>query len=538
MPVVELPFLSTPRTVSSPPPAGHVSGQYWRSLHFFNFFRLIIVNLLLVLAFMPHGIDFQDSFSRGWFMVVCQVYFLAGLVFLVAIRARRPRFAWQLSAQVGLDVLFVVSVMHLTGGVRGGFGTLLLPYLAAAGLISRGRMTLFHAAMATVALLLMQIWHWLEYAPSSEFVQTGLLSTACFATAWLAFRLAQFAREKEALAEARGVDLANLAQVNQLVLSAMPDAVLVVDAQGLIRQANRRAEQLLQPHMLQQPLHTVSPWLLAHWQQWCADKREAPVSMLEHGQPWRPRFVPITVNGVAGGTVIFLEDMLQEQALAQQIKLAALGRLTANIAHEIRNPLAAVQHAAELLAEEQGDPATRRLTAIIRDNTARLEKMVRDVLELNRRDRVQPVTLVLSEWMATFVEDMKATHQLTHPTLQASGPAGVSLVFDPAHLQQIMWNLCQNACRYARDRVDIDWQIMDETVVIRVHDDGAGIPAEVRAHLFEPFYTTNSRGTGLGLYIARELAAANAAVLICTEDQPGTTFALQAAGYANESPHE
>jgi two-component system sensor histidine kinase PilS (NtrC family) len=213
--------------------------------------------------------------------------------------------------------------------------------------------------------------------------------------------------------------------------------------------------------------------------------------------------------------VIFLEDMRRIRAEAQQIKLAALGRLTANIAHEVRNPLSAISYATELLQEEQGDARNRRLLQIVLDNTLRINQIVQDVMQLNRRDRAQPEVFDLAAILHTFVEEFDLAERHAGVMVLAGITPG-EISFDRGHLRQVLWNLCRNALRYGRKLPGSLVLAMGEEngrVTLAVQDDGPGISAEHQSKLFEPFFTTAQEGTGLGLYIAKELCEANGARL-------------------------
>jgi len=214
--------------------------------------------------------------------------------------------------------------------------------------------------------------------------------------------------------------------------------------------------------------------------------------------------------------VIFLEDMQRVRAEAQQIKLAALGRLTVNIAHEVRNPLSAISYATELLQEEQGDPKQHRLLQIVLDNTQRINQIVQDVMQLNRRDRAHSEVFKTGVMLRAFVEEFDLAERIEPGVMVLAGIPGVVVSFDRGHLRQVLWNLCRNALRYGRKlpgSVMLTMNVDDGRVVLDVQDDGPGISVEHQGKLFEPFFTTAAEGTGLGLYIAKELCEANGARL-------------------------
>jgi two-component system sensor histidine kinase PilS (NtrC family) len=234
--------------------------------------------------------------------------------------------------------------------------------------------------------------------------------------------------------------------------------------------------------------------------------------------------------------VIFLEDLTRVQAQARQMKLAALGRLTANIAHEIRNPLSAISHATELLQEEPmlNDTMARLLT-IIHDNSNRIDRMVNDVLKLNRGDRAHREVFKFGDYLQTFVEQFCQIEKVAQATVKLELTADPDVSFDRSHLNQVMWNLCRNALRHCRRqhasiRITVSLAGGGNVVKLDVVDDGPGVPIALRNHLFEPFFTTVSSGTGLGLYLAREVCEANDATLDYVETSTGAQFTILCRG--------
>ncbi|KPC49420.1 two-component system sensor histidine kinase NtrB [Amantichitinum ursilacus] len=520
------------------------SEMHWRSLALLNLFRFLsVLGLFLGLSLLFPRV-LADSGGREPFFWACAIDALLALGFIFTIRSRKPAFEIQLSAQVATDIVFLVFVMHLFGGVRSGIGILLLPYLAAAGLISRGRMTLFHAAMASLALLAEQLVRVAyEGVSPDDNLTPALLCVACFAVAWLGYRLSHYAEASEALAAQRGVDLANLGQVNQRILQDVSDGVVVVDAVGHVRQFNHRATELLGlPLTLNQPLVQAAPSLDAIWRDWREDRTQAPALLAGQAhKTLRPRMVPMSENASEADVLIYLEDMDRLRRESQQLKLAALGRLTANLAHEIRNPLSAIAHAAQLLGEEAtDDPLMQRLTRIIDDNTRRLERMVHDVLELNRRDRVVRQDIELDEWLHTFLDEFRQVENIVPPLLLTC-PPHVVVRFDPGHLHQVLWNLARNGWRYcSKTEGSLVFNVLAHRGRWRldVINDGPPVPADAQTQLFEPFFTTDTKGTGLGLYIAREICAANAAHLeYLAPAEGGASFCIT-FGISDEQKNE
>ena len=517
----------------------HQPEAYWRSLRYFNLFRLTVAGTFAV-AYMLFGVVPPLGASNpSLFFATSIVYTLFAVLMIIPIDVHWPRFNLLLSVQVSADVVFITLLMHASGGIQSGLGLLLLGPLAATGMVSRGRLAMFHAAMASIALLLEQTYQVLELAEATrEYLQTGLTSMGFFAIAGLAFVLTRRLTATESLAQKQSIDLANLAQVNQLVIQDMQDGVLVVDEQGRVRQRNAEAEKLLgTPAVVWDKLrlHDYFPGLSGCLQRWRADPRN---DHFELTAPATGKQVQVRFTAIGGnerlGTLIFLEDLSLMRARAQQLKLAALGRLTANIAHEIRNPLSSIGHATQLLQEEPGqDPTQVRLLQIIRDNTHRLDRMVQDVLQLNRRDRATPESLSLGATLRQFVEQFCQTEKIPPEVIVLEVADEVTLYFDRHHLDQVLWNLCRNAWRYCRRqagsiRLHAAFASLGNVVQLDVTDDGPGVVEALRAQLFEPFCTTDSTGTGLGLYIARELCEANGATLDYIEAPQGGQFRIRA----------
>lgn len=516
------------------------SEDLWRSIKLFSYYRLILGCILALLV----GI-FGDSLALGssnlpLFFRASIAYIALALIAQLIIKLRRLHFGVLLVSLVGTDIVFVTVLSHVSGGTQSNLGVLLLVSLAAAGLISRGKTTMFLAALASIAVLLQHTYEVLtQGALVAQYLQAGILSIAYFAVAWLAHTLAKYASASERLATLRGLDLANMAEANRLVIQDMPDGVLVVDEHGAIRQHNPSAERLLRYDFSaggKATLVDCAPFLANLFNAWRQNEGRGyevlrlPVT---HHQV-RVRFLPVQREGF-WGAVVFLEDMQRIQAQAQQIKLAALGRLTANIAHEVRNPLSAISYAAELLQEEVHGSTQERLFQIILDNTARLNRIVLDVMQLNRRDRVQSEVINLEEKLPHFVEGLHHTEGVVQEVFSIETGSDCVVNFDRGHLEQVLWNLCRNALRYCQKQagsVKLRVQLSDENrVVLDVVNDGPEIPPDIVQQLFEPFFTTSVGGTGLGLYLARELCEANGASLeYVPQSSGGVCFRIMFGG--------
>ena len=498
-------------------PAERTPASFWTSLRYFNLYRIAAAAVFLVTSLV-----YDDLLGRHWldmFRFVSAGYLFLGILFQVVMQLSRERFNLQLSLHVALDVIAITLLMYASGGIRSGLGVMLVISLFAGAVVGPRRLSFLYAALATIALLLEQgYWVLAHDAEPTNFLQPALLAMGCFATVGVTSWLAQRVAANEALARQRGRSLATQTRVNQLVIEDMHDGVVVLDRDGRVVQHNPQAKRLLgADRLLGSFLREVLPGF-GQASDFEVRGRHIGVRMLDAGTE--------EVFSVA-----FLEDTTRSREQAQQLKLAALGRLTANIAHEIRNPLAAISHAAELLGEEKRGADKTRLTRIIRDNTLRLERLVSDVLQLNRRDRVAGGRIELRPWLAAFLAEFVANESLPAERIALVCATEAAIEFDREHLRQVMWNLLRNAVRYARHEagsVRLAVAAFADRVELSVIDNGPGVPAASQGQLFEPFFTTDSKGTGLGLYLARELCAANRALLEYVNRPAGAHFRILA----------
>jgi two-component system sensor histidine kinase PilS (NtrC family) len=523
------------RLEGPPVPAGDSrmrEDTVWKSLAIFCRYRLVIA---VILSLFYWGMQRQSFFEAVHLPLVISALgflFVAGMGLAAAAKLRVPTPNLHLTLQVMVDVSAITVLMYAAGGVKSGLGLLLLVSIASSSLVSRGRIAFFHAALAALAILFEQSWRFLvQDAAIAEFVQAGLLAGSYFLVAGMSYTLAKYAEGAERVAAARGVDLANLAQINELVIRDMQDGFIVVDETGRIRQRNAQSERLVGSRRgaLNGELAECAPELGRLLAEWRAGRVQGSVPYPYRDpitqQEVQVRFVRIGAQRAAGSatpTVIFVEDAGRIRAQAQQLKLAALGRLTASIAHEIRNPLSSINHAAELLQEDMEQQPAReadaRLLTIIRDNAFRLDRMVQEVLYLSRRDRTHGEEIELAVYLKTFVAGFCGNEKIANDIIALDLPAGLQAYIDKSHLDQILWNLVRNAVGHASGgagcvRISAQPGGTSQHVCLDVTDDGGGVPTDAATHLFEPFFTTRASGTGLGLYIARELADVNGARL-------------------------
>ena len=510
------------------PGALPVAAQNWNIVKYFNFYRLAIAALALLIALTVGSLPPFGETSPPLFRAVSVIYFVLSLLALETIRRRKPDFETQVSVLGFVDITLLTVLVHASGGVTSGLGLLLVVAIGGTSLMLGRRMTVFYASLATIAIMLEHSWGLItDGVASAETVQSypqvGLLGVALFATAFLSYTLADRLRATEAIAERRGRDIANLAHINDLIIQRMQSGVLACDAAGAVRFMNQAAQKYLGARPANGKkitLSDLSPDLAIQLFQWQGNdptQRTRRLLTTRTNYTLLPRFVPLGA-GKEAGTLVFLEDMAALKQQAQQLKMAALARLTASIAHEIRNPLGALTNAAQLLGESiTEENEAKRLTKIIEEQGRRMNIIVQNVTQLSRRDRSNPTRLDLNAWISDFVTQYTETSRLPVGVFAKVGAPGVEGYFDPDQFSQVIGNLCQNALRHSPPFTGtplIKLQTgrdAEGRPYIDVIDWGSGVPASIVDHIFDPFFTTTPKGTGLGLYIARELCEGNGA---------------------------
>lgn len=497
------------------------SQQSQRILRLYNLYRLIIGLALVLLISSELDDQLLEIANAQLFRYGSWLYLIINV--LVAALMHRPRHLAPVFGLATIDVLLLAGLFYAAGGMPSGIGNLLIVAVAIANILLRGRIGLLIAAIAAIGLIYLTFYLSLSRpAAASQYLQAGALGAMCFAAALFVQGLARRLQLSESLAEQRATDVANLEALNAQIIQRMRTGILVLNNQQRVLMANQGAQTLVgQDDLAGRVVESVSPALLERLQQWRDNPMLRPSSLqLQDGGPAvQPSFVPLQ-RGEQQHTLVFLDDISQIAQQAQQLKLAALGRLTAGIAHEIRNPLGAISHAAQLLQESEDlQGPDQRLLQIIQDHSRRMNLVIENVLQLSRRRQAEPQLLDLKYWLHRFAGEFRNT--LPH-TQQLHVETGTSLQtrMDPNQLTQVLTNLVQNGLRYSAQRNPYGqvWLRLyrdpsSDLPVLEVLDDGPGVPDEQIQHIFEPFYTTENKGTGLGLYISRELCESNQARL-------------------------
>jgi two-component system sensor histidine kinase PilS (NtrC family) len=496
-------------------------------MRYLNFYRVILAAFFVIPVVIGQRWPVLGSHDMHIYSLVSLSYLMAGIFASFAIHWRKPSYIALVYGLTTLDICALTLLMHTSGGVESGLGLLIVVAIAGSSLLMAGRTAGFFAASAAVAILVEQTYAYFEGASGTNYTHAGILGVTLFGSALLSHALSARLRETEALAAQRGIDLANLTQLNEHVIKRMQSGIIVVDAHNYIRLINESAWNMLgQPGMRRsgnKTLNAISPQLADQLEKW---KQSAITEskILRHPNASvdiLPSFTKLGRDRYSG-TLIFLEDSARMAQQAQQMKLASLGRLTAGIAHEIRNPLGAISHAEQLLSESDHlDPADRRLTEIIHSHTQRVNAIIENVMQLSRRGAAKTTTIELTPWLQSFAQEFALSQDVPEQDIAVNiAPGNVQIDVDATQLHQVLWNLCHNGLRYSRDypnspKLELVGDVSPDSgrFFLDVIDHGPGIDPDSAQNIFEPFFTTDAKGSGLGLYIAKELCANNNAQL-------------------------
>jgi two-component system sensor histidine kinase PilS (NtrC family) len=517
---------------AAPAPRSAPTDLAWRVIGLLNLYRLLVPLVLIAVQAVAGPQWALLAIRPRLFLSACIAYLAAGMLLVIARRLEWSSLRIVALMNSGIDSAAIGLILYASGGVASGLGILLVLPVAAMAILADHRDAFLIAAVAAIAVLVQQIFVNIdEGVPTTDYTTAGVLGTVLFLIALSTWPIANRLRESEALVKRQEVDLANLAQLSQYIIQHLRESILVIDTHDRIRLINESAAHILGdtnafPEAL---LGEASPrllYLLETWRQNQGNTAVFPAPdqtfvAADGGRIIRAHFAPLGGSSPVP-VIVFLEDTSLLAEKVQQSKLAALGRLSASIAHEIRNPVGAMSHAAQLLGESATlSSGEKRLTEIMRTNADRVSTIVNNVLRLSKREEARIETLSLQAWTEEFHDEFCETMQLPRERLHATdaGP-GVEVRVDPSQLRQIVWNLCENAFRHgATDRPDEIVEIRHGRLspigrpFLQVMDRGPGVNPEHAERIFEPFFS-GGRGTGLGLFLARELAQTNGATLL------------------------
>ncbi|MCH8499290.1 MAG: histidine kinase [Marinobacter sp.] len=512
--------------------------QRARLFRIYNHYRIVACLILASLAWL--GVEGLDSkYSHPDYYQASMVAYLAlnvflGLLMLAGISLRNRH----ISLSIIVDILVLHALLLFSSGVTNGLANLIIVAVAAGNILTPSRVGVFYAALAAITSLSIASWGMMaEGGDPDDIVRAGTLGILYFTVAFTLLYITRRMMRSEALASSRARSIVELEQINEQIIQRMRTGIVVTDRFGHIRLANAAAGELLFGHPADLSprqaarIRTLPGALKQQLDRWlrAPEERSEPFQPTAVSPPLQASFTRLSPEG-GEQILIFIEDLSKVTQQAQQMKLASLGRLTAGIAHEIRNPLGAMSHAAQLMAESpQLDEGDLKMLDIIQRHARRVNNIIENILDLSRRRAATTELVDVSQWLDEFASDYQQSisNRFQQPVTislhlaNALPPAR----FDPSQIEQVLVNLCDNGLRYSlahsgRPAIHLSADVTadGERAYIDVRDEGPGIDADNRLSVFEPFYTTDKGGTGLGLYLARELCEANQAHLSLLDD--------------------
>lgn len=512
----------------------------WTSLRLINIFRVGFAALFFSQSFITsspllniHNLSLYAWTSFG--------YLLLSLVFVLSAWIDRRNFQHQISTQIYIDIIAIILLMHSCGGISSGLGMLLIIAITVTGLLGKNSLATVFASLATVGLLAEYFYASTLGNYQGTSTQVGLLGAALFATALVTQSLTRSIRSNEALINQQKRDVDNLSALNAEILQNMQSGVIALDSKDRVRHINDTAKAMLLKRFnsyyisLNVPfdVQSVLPDIYQSLLEW-RESPEVSISLLSYekgNNDLQISFHPL-LTASQQGTLIFLDDVSRIKYKMQQAKLASLGKLTANIAHEIRNPLGAISHAAQLLGENHDLSTTDlRLSEIIQQHSSRINAIIEDIMQISRGRNASKDNIELQPWINNFAESFCLSGEACRNLIeiQISEP-DLHIEFDSGQLSRILTNLCSNARTHGDPALAVTIKAYTnekQLTCIEVADQGPGIKGKELDKIFEPFYTTGHKGSGLGLYIVSQLCELNnSKIRVEGNEYGGSSFIL------------
>lgn len=498
-----------------------------RILFLYQLYRVSLSLILVLITYFGLDSSLLHIGSRQIFQITCWIYFTCNIISLYFSLLSNPKLTLSL---IFFDIVILSILFYAAQGPSSGIGNLLILTVAISNTLFRGQIGLLIAAISSITIVVLTtILSLSTKITVSEYIQAGTLGALCFISATLIQSLMARMKTSEALAKQKSSDVANLQILNNLIVEQMPTGALLVNKEGQIIMANKEAHHALQEPLLNGMLVArIFPELYTAIKQWLNN----PKLELQPLQPLNkhlPKLRPTLIRSKHSNQLVilvFLESMEVFAKQVQQIKLASLGHLTASIAHEIRNPLGALSHAVQLLKESRNmDTQDQRLLEIILNNSDRVNNIISNVLQLSKKRQghsfnYEMKPLELTAWLENFVMEFQNTLKSDQKIELEIINRSIYTHIIPSQLHQIVTNLVNNGLRHTKQENGIAqiWLMLyidatNQLPQLDILDNGSGVPIEFQDKLFEPFFTTSNDGTGLGLFVTKELCESNQAQL-------------------------
>lgn len=485
----------------------------------YNIYRLVLALILLISYYYrsdasPLGAVDDVLFER---LAIGYAIFNAASLLVPTYLLESPRSLLYVAAVVLVDILVLVILCYASGGVSSGITPLIILPVASGSLLFGVRISTFFAAIASLALIYTEFYHTITQPSADEYyVQAGLLGLLLFITALGIQTVGARIRENDLINRRQAARIQALQQINEQIIQRMQTGIVVIDQDGQVLNCNDAARNFLAIESQDLPALPATLRHLLH--EWLHHPESRPVKFrLTGNTPEILTNFTYLQTGNSVNILIFLEDNTQISSRAQHLKLMSLGRLTASIAHEVRNPLGAISHAAQLLGESpQLQREESRLLNIINTHCQRVNSIIQNVLELSRHKVADTERIDLVAWLNRFPERLKSAYKYPIHCNLITPATPVWVRFNHSQFEQLLTNLCDNGLRYSLKHtgeptitLQVHHNVAGNSVALDVIDEGPGVSDSQAEQIFEPFYTTENSGTGLGLFICKELCEAN-----------------------------
>ncbi|MCK5829432.1 MAG: two-component sensor histidine kinase [Methylococcales bacterium] len=496
--------------------------QAWSLLKVFFIYRFIIASFFVIILYSHFDFSSLKNQDTQLFYFTSQSYLIFSILSGVCVFKRLFGYTSQAQIAIFSDIIFITLLMHASGGINSGIGVLLVISIASGGLLIGGYCAIFFAALASIFIIAQQIYtHQAGSMGVTSFTYAGMLGASFFTIAYLSYVLAKRTEQSDILASQHQQTISNLEELNQYIIQHLQSGIIISTTDEKIKMCNEaslsicnKSDNVRQVNMLSD----ISKQLSDHFQHWIKDSSQNVALIKMSNQSEIHSRFSLLKTRLETFHMIILEDISLYNQRLQQNKLASLGCLTASIAHEIRNPLGAISHAGQLLSEAPNlTSQDQRLTEIIQEHCQRVNKIIEDILQLSRREPSKRTKINLNKWIRTYLHNfIQACDCGSNRFEIKSNLSDIWAHIDEGHLKQILDNLCSNALKYGNSKekkIILEILVLEKSPCIRVIDNGKEVEPEISKHFFEPFFTTSPTGTGLGLYISKELAELNQAKL-------------------------
>ena len=498
-------------------------------------YRIALSFFLILLFLLTVSNPVVGSSAPYLYLQAIAGYCFACLLAYITLRHWPYQQENQIFVMLIVDVLALSLMLHANGGPSLQMSMLYLVVVVGANILLPSGRALVVVLFAVITVVWQQFFFALfDNANIRNISGAVLLAISFLGVSLLTRQVVQRLRLVERIAATQAQHVRQLRALNQRIVERMQSGVLVMDARQHILLVNQAAQQLLHQPRLRagQPLASLCPLLAERMQQneyGIADYFTLPQDPQGQRQALGIQFSQLKTHDVQNVTLLMIEGLERVNQQAQQLKLASLGRLTASIAHEIRNPLAAISQASELLHSNLHDPSDLELVLMIRKQSKRMNRIIEDVLQLSRREYAEPQLIALDLWLPKTIKQLFTQH---YDQFDWRLQPELWVQFDPEQLEQALVNLIQNALHHGH-KLHTNPTIrlvasadLSGRMSLDVIDQGAGVSEQAQQTLFEPFFTTESGGTGLGLYLSRAICDANGANLFHVPQPSGACFRL------------